>query len=187
LFSSWLDRAEDLSVRYPACMTLATASRHGRPSARTVIVKGHDSEGLLFETQSFSRKGVELSENPFAAFTIHWREVNRQVTGTGAVEVLAPEVSDAMWERRPRANRAAGIVSEQGAVLSDEDELLARVEGLLASGDPLARPPTYQAYRLVAGTMEFWEGSDVRLHRRLFYERGAGGSLAGWTHRRIQP
>jgi len=174
-------------VLYPDCMTLATSSPSGRPSARTVIVKGHDSEGLLFETQSYSRKGAELSENPFAAAVLHWREVTRQVTATGSVAVLPPEVSDSMWERRPRANRAAAIVSEQGAVLVDEAELAASVASLVASSDPLRRPPTYQAYRLVADTMEFWEGSELRLHRRLFYERGAGGSLAGWTHRRLQP
>jgi pyridoxamine-phosphate oxidase len=187
LFTLGLARAEALGVRYPDCMTLATASASGRPSARTVILKGHDAEGLLFETQSYSRKGLELAENPFAAVTVHWREVARQVTATGAAEVLPADLSDEMWDRRPRANRAATLVSEQGAVLVDEPAMIARVETLAGSEDPLVRPATYHAYRLVADTMEFWEGSEVRLHRRLFYERGAGGTLSAWTHRRIQP
>ncbi len=174
-------------MRYPACMTLATASATGRPSGRTVILKGHDAEGFLFETHSFSRKGVELSENPFAAVTLYWREVYRQVTATGAVEVLPPETSDLMWARRPRPNRAVAIVSEQGAVLSDEGALVRRVRGLASSNDPLVRPPSYQAYRMVADTMEFWEGSDLRLHRRLFYEREAEDGLARWSSRRLQP
>lgn len=178
-------RADELGVLFPACMTLATASPDGRPSARTVIVKGWDLDGLLFETQSFSRKGLELSTNPFAALTIHWREVHRQITATGSVEVLPPDVSDEMWARRPRANRAAGIVSDQGAVVSDLGELEAEVSALLASDDPLERPPTYQAHRVVPDTMEFWEGSDERLHRRLFYERTLPGGE--WRWRRLQP
>lgn len=187
LLASWLERAKSVGVLFPDCMTLATASAAGRPSARTVILKGSDGEGLLFEAQSYSRKGVELSENPFAAVTLYWREVHRQVTATGVAEPLDPGLSDVMWERRPATNRAAAIVSEQGALLEDEELLHAAVDELLQSGSPLRRPPTYHAYRLTPSTMEFWEGSDKRLHRRLFYERGASASLAAWTCRRIQP
>ncbi len=168
-------------------MTLATASAAARPSARTVILKGHDGDGLLFESQSYSRKGVELAENPFAAVALYWREVHRQVTATGVAEPLDPSLSDVMWERRPFANRAAAIVSEQGALLEDEERLQSAVAELLRSGRSLDRPPTYHAYRLSPSTMEFWEGSDERLHRRLFYERGASTSLVAWTYRRIQP
>src|SRR5215470_13256657 len=48
-------------------MTLATADKEGRPSARIVLLKGVDQRGFVFYTNYDSRKGNELAENPNAA------------------------------------------------------------------------------------------------------------------------
>src|SRR6516162_8324427 len=48
-------------------MTLATADKEGRPSARVVLLKGVDQRGFIFFTNYDSRKGHELAENPQAA------------------------------------------------------------------------------------------------------------------------
>ncbi|HWY31290.1 MAG TPA: pyridoxamine 5'-phosphate oxidase family protein, partial [Candidatus Acidoferrum sp.] len=47
-------------------MTLATADRDGKPSTRTVLLKGVDERGFIFFTNYDSRKGCELAENPNA-------------------------------------------------------------------------------------------------------------------------
>src|SRR5262245_4853882 len=47
-------------------MTLATAAKDGRPSARTVLLKVVDGRGFVFFTNYESRKGEELAENPQA-------------------------------------------------------------------------------------------------------------------------
>ena len=48
-------------------MTLATADKEGRPSARIVLLKAVDERGFVFYTNYESRKGHELAENPQAA------------------------------------------------------------------------------------------------------------------------
>jgi pyridoxamine 5'-phosphate oxidase len=187
LFDRWMRLATESGVLFPASMSLATASPAGRPSNRTVILKGWSPAGLVFETESYSRKGTELAQNPFVAVTLHWREVHRQICATGAVEVLPAEVSNEMWARRPRERQAASVVSHQGAVLDSEEELRRRALDVIATPGPIARPPTYQAHRLVPETLEFWEGHDDRLHRRVYYERGPVAAGGAWSWRRLQP
>ena len=74
----------------PESMTLATATRDGRPSARMVLLKEHGPDGFVFFTGYGSRKGRELEENPHAALVFYWRELGRQVRLEGEVERLDP-------------------------------------------------------------------------------------------------
>ena len=66
-------------------MTLATVDPAGRPSTRTVLLKGVDERGFIFFTNYDSRKGRELVENPNAALTFFWSELERQVCVAGSV------------------------------------------------------------------------------------------------------
>src|SRR6185503_11730255 len=54
-FAAWF---EDAAASGPDAdaMTLATADRHGRPSARMVLLRGYDARGLTFHTNYRSRK-----------------------------------------------------------------------------------------------------------------------------------
>ncbi|MGH9296516.1 MAG: pyridoxal 5'-phosphate synthase [Acidimicrobiales bacterium] len=187
LFRYWMQRAEEVGVLYPAAVSLATAGADARPSLRTVILKQWQSGCLVFETQSYSRKGTELSSNPFAALALYWREVHRQVVVGGSVQVMPADLSDEMWARRLRPNQAAAVASTEGATLAGVEEeraLQGRADLVAASPGAIPRPPTYQAHGLFPETVEFWEGSPDRLHRRVFYERSSSGA---WSWRRIQP
>lgn len=185
--AGWLARAEREGVLHPRAVTLSTASPTGAVSARTVILKAIDPEGFVFESESYSRKGQELADNPSAAMTLYWREVHRQICVTGRALPLPAEESDRRWAARPRPNQAAAVVSHEGGPLGslgEEAALRARAAALTASGAEIARPATYVAYRLTPATVELWEGSEDRLHRRVFYERAGDGS---WEWRYLQP
>ena len=85
-------------------MTLATATPDGRPSARVVLLRGLDEDGLTFFTNRTSRKGEDLRRNPRAAVAIHWWELGRQVRVEGAVVELSAEESTGYWRTRPRGS-----------------------------------------------------------------------------------
>lgn len=173
-------------MSHAAAVTLSTASPTGEVSSRTVILKGYDAAQLLFESETYSRKGVELAANPHAAMTLYWREVHRQVCVTGRAKPLGAARSDEMWSRRGRPNQAASVAAREGEPLASVDEeleLYALADALVASAAALQRPATYQGFGLTPVTMEFWEGSADRLHRRLFYSRPGDA----WEWRRIQP
>ena len=49
-FDKWFQEAEAAKLVEPNAMTLATSTRDGRPSARTVLLKGVDGRGFVFYT-----------------------------------------------------------------------------------------------------------------------------------------
>src|SRR6266446_642470 len=104
-------------------MTLATADKQGRPSARVVLLKGVDQRGFIFFTNYESRKAQELTENPQAALVFYWADLERQVCVSGEVTKLSPEESEVYFRSRPRGSRVAAWASHQSAVVRDRSEL----------------------------------------------------------------
>src|SRR5579872_1998176 len=76
---SLLSRAAMTRKVMPTAMALATSSKAGRPSVRMVLLRVLDARGLVFYTNTTSRKGAELAENPFASVCFWWDELQEQV------------------------------------------------------------------------------------------------------------
>ena len=184
-FRRWFADAERAQLVEPNAMTLATADATGRPSARVVLLKGIDARGLLFFTDYRSRKAHELAANPRAAVTFLWKELERQVRATGAIEVVAPDESAAYFRTRPRGSRLGAWASVQSAELEDRGILereVARVDAQYP-GDDIPLPPHWGGYRLVPDEFEFWQGRENRLHDRFRYSR----SGRQWKIDRLSP
>jgi pyridoxamine 5'-phosphate oxidase len=180
----WLREAESASPQANA-MTLATADRRGRPSARQVLLRGIDPRGLVFFTNRTSRKASELAENPRAALVLHWYELGRQVRVEGAVEEVDEGESEAYWRTRPRGSQIAAWASPQSQVVAsrrDLDGLYDAAEREQGAGDvPL--PHFWGGYRVVPDAIELWQHRENRLHDRVRYRRADGG----WTRERLAP
>src|ERR671936_2393883 len=127
LFQRWFERAEAAGIRLPNAIALATADADGRPSIRHVLLRGVADGGFVFYTNHGSRKGRELAENPRAAFSIYWRELDRQVNVVGDVERVSDEVSDAYFATRPREARLGASASKQRPALPPREEMTQRV------------------------------------------------------------
>jgi pyridoxamine-phosphate oxidase len=183
LLRDWIDRALVGEVREPLVLGLATCDAAGRPSSRTVLLKALDERGLVFTSHYRSRKGRDLEAVPYAAATLYWREISRQVNVSGRVERLTAQESDALFTERSRAAQATTVVSEQSAALGDEGSLRARADGLLREDAAIKRPADWGGYRLVIEQAEFWQGSPDRLHLRLLYTRDDDR----WSAVRLQP
>ena len=182
LLRSWLGAAVAREVREPLAVTLATASAHGDPSTRTLLVKDVDDRGLVFGSFASSRKGEELTARPRAAMTFYWRETLQQINVAGLVETLSDDESDALFADRPPQAQATTAVSQQSRPLTSEAGLRAAAAAALEAGH-VTRPGDWTGYRLVPDEIEFWYGSPDRLHRRLQFTR----TDATWTSRRLQP
>src|SRR5688500_6554532 len=104
-FERWYADAASAEVLEPNAMTLATASRAGVPSARIVLLKGVDARGFVFFTDYRSRKSAELTENPLAALTFLWKEIERQVRVTGSVARVSESESASYFQSRPIGSR----------------------------------------------------------------------------------
>ena len=185
-FARWLQAAEQADLPLPNAMTLATASRHGKPSARMVLLKEVDARGFVFYTNYEGRKAHELKENPIAALVFYWLPLSRQVRVEGTVEEVAAGESDQYFASRPRGHQIEAHASEQSQVVKNRAFLEQRFVAMAAqfAGQEVPRPPHWGGYRLVPEALEFWQEGEHRLHDRLRYRRDHAGR---WVIERLAP
>jgi len=184
-FQVWFNDALAANVVEPNAMILATATQDGRPSARTVLLKGLDERGFVFYTNYESRKGQELAENPWAAVVFLWKEIQRQVRIEGQIEKCTAEESDVYFHSRPFGSQLGACVSHQSQVISSRKGLESRIEELRSehANGAVARPLYWGGYRLKPIAIEFWQGRPNRLHDRLRYRCEDGE----WVIERLAP
>ena len=166
-------------------MTLATVDSAGRPSTRTVLLKTVDERGFIFFTNYDSRKGRELADNPNAALTFFWPDLERQVCIAGQVTKLPAAESEAYFKSRPRGSRIGAWASHQSEPVPDRAWLEAQwreLEKKFPNDVPL--PPNWGGFILQPERMEFWQGRPSRLHDRFSYTRQADGT---WKIERLAP
>jgi pyridoxamine 5'-phosphate oxidase len=183
-FSTWFDQVRD-TEQDPTAMALATATREGRPSVRTVLLKGMDAGGFVFYSNYHSRKAREMEQTGRASLLFLWRSVNRQVRIEGRVEKVSEADSDAYFATRPVESRWSVYASRQSETIESRAALESRYEvARQLYGDTVPRPRWWGGYRVVPDEFEFWQGRASRLHDRLQYRKQADSS---WIRERLAP
>ena len=184
-FNEWFEETLAAGLHEPNAMIVATAAANGRPSARTVLLKGYDERGFVFYTNYEGRKARELDANPACALLFYWGELERQVRIEGCASRISNEESDAYFASRSRGSRLGTWASEQSRPVEDRRVLEERVRDLEAEyeGRGVPRPPFWGGYRVAPDTIEFWQGRENRLHDRLVYSRVGDD----WRIDRLQP
>jgi len=185
-FGSWLEEAKSAEINDPNAMNLATANAQGRPSNRMVLLNGLDERGFVFFTNAESRKGRDLSENPFAALCFHWKTLRRQVRIEGRVEGVSEAEADAYYNSRPRISRVGSWASQQSRPLpafSDLEDAVKKYDAQFEGREDIPRPPYWRGFRVIPDRIEFWMDGEFRLHRRHVFERKGDG----WTTFMIYP
>jgi pyridoxamine 5'-phosphate oxidase len=190
-FRAWLDEACAANIPEPTAMTLATASKEGRPSARIVLYKGTSkcadgTKGFRIFTNYQSRKSRELAENSWAALVFFWPQLNRQIRIEGKIEKLPDQESDDYFQSRARGSRIGAWASPQSRKIKDRDELLKLVAEIEKRflGAEVPRPDNWGGWLLQPAKIEFWQAGEFRLHDRVVFEREADGK---WQVSRLAP
>jgi pyridoxamine 5'-phosphate oxidase len=185
-FRIWFDAAvADPAVIEPNAMQVATVRPDGRPTVRTVLLKGLDSRGIVFYTNYESAKGRDLAANPSAAAVFAWLAHERQVRVSGPVTKVSEAETSAYFATRPRGSQLGAWASPQSAVVPSRaalDALVAEVESRFGD-DPVPPPPNWGGYRIAPDEVEFWQGRRDRLHDRIRYRLAAGS----WVRERLAP
>jgi pyridoxamine 5'-phosphate oxidase len=187
-FSTWLGQATEAGLPEPNAMVLATADGDGRPSARTVLLKGLDARGFVFYTNQQSRKAQDLAANPHCALVFPWHAMERQVRVEGTVSKLPTEEVDAYFASRPRESQLGAWASQQSQPVESREELdlqYASYERQWPEGTAISTPYFWGGYLVSPHAFEFWQGRIGRLHDRLAYRRTS--SEGGWELSRLQP
>ena len=183
-FELWLEQALATNIIEPTAVHFSTATLEGRPSGRMVLLKGVSEKGFVIYTNYESRKGQQLTANPFAATTFYWDELERQVRIEGKVSKLSREDSLSYFKKRPPGSQMGAAASRQSQVIPDRDFLAKKMKALEEKyGEDIPLPDDWGGYRLEPDLIEFWQGRPNRLHDRLRYRRE--GEV--WVIERLSP
>ena len=203
LFLKWFQEAvtSSSSVVEPNAMCLSTVGQDYKPSARMVLLKGHDERGFVWNTNYQSRKGNDMALNKYAALTFFWGELERSIRIEGTVETVSDAESTAYFYSRPRSSQIGAWSSNQSREISSRialDEQEEQIKQRFQEMDVIPKPEHWGGYRLVPTRIEFWKGRASRLHDRIVYTKEtpekekeeeviASMNQAIWSIKRLQP
>ena len=183
-FDGWFGEARAAGIALPEAMTLATATPDGAPSARVVLMKGHDADGLCGSPTGAAARG----------------RTGREPARGAGVRLALPGPSGASRGRGGADRRGSdvGLLPHAPARLAHRrvglapvgrDRLAGRAPGAGGRGgerfagvDP-PLPPHWTGYRLRPELYEFWTHDEARLHDRVVYRRTADG----WVRELLSP
>uniref|UniRef100_A0A5K3FTW8 pyridoxal 5'-phosphate synthase n=1 Tax=Mesocestoides corti TaxID=53468 RepID=A0A5K3FTW8_MESCO len=199
-FKIWFEEALAYPNLYePNAMVLSTVSKCGRPSSRYVLLKGLDHRGFHFYTNSASKKGQDISHNPFVSLLFYWEPLKRQVRIDGKADLLPDAESVDYFNSRPKSSQVAAYVSDQSMPIKSDKQLLSDFENAqrkFQNDDTVPKPQSWVGYTVMPDRMEFWQGQTNRLHDRLLFFRldqneevpeFAKAGEEGWYYERLAP
>lgn len=124
LFNRWLQEAIDAEVDEPTAVIVGTVSPEGRPSTRTVLLKGLHDGKFVFYTNYESRKGRQLAQNPYISLSFVWHALERQIHIEGIATKVPPEESDEYFRKRPYKSRVGARISPQSQPITSRMQLI---------------------------------------------------------------
>jgi len=185
-FEIWFKEACDSGMDYPNAMSLATASKCGAPTIRTVLLKVFDERGFVFFTNYTSEKAMQIEENNQVSLLFPWLSLDRQVKILGNASKIPTTESLKYFISRPRGSQLGAWISDQSSIISSRKILETQLKNYAKrfSEGSIPIPDFWGGYRIVPRLFEFWQGRPDRLHDRFVY---TVQSDAAWHIERLAP
>ena len=184
-FTKWWDDALASNIDEVNAMTLATANKEGKPSARIVLLKGMSKDGFEFFGNYESHKAKDMAENENVALVFYWKEIERQIRIEGIVSKLPEAASNDYFLSRPQESKIGAWSSPQSSIIETRailDENVIRTRERFKDTD-VSKPSFWGGYLVRPTLIEFWQGRPSRLHDRLQYTLEQGI----WVLNRLAP
>lgn len=184
-FELWLSQAVTAQIPEVQAMALSTVNENNKPTSRIVYLREFVDGNFWFYGNYNSRKGKNLTHNPYACINFFWPTLERQIRIEGAVTPCDENYSDTYFNNRPRESQLGAWASAQSSELSSRKELEELLEHYRKKFDnqQIPRPPHWGGWVLKANYYEFWQGRKSRLHDRICYSFNQNN----WEISRIAP
>ena len=185
MFSKWFKEAQQKEINDPNAMNLATISKSSKVSSRIVLLKSFDKKGFVFYTNTKSKKGNSIINNPYVALNLHWKSLLKQIRIEGIAREVTKKEADIYFDSRPKESKIGTWASKQSSNLKNRKEL----ENKFAEYSQkyknkiIPRPTYWTGFRVEPSLIEFWQNMPFRLHDRVEYKK----SGKNWLTKRLYP
>src|SRR6056297_1770530 len=122
-FVDWMDQAIKSGVKEPTAMSLASAGKNSMPSNRIVLLKEIQNQGFIFFSNYESKKGHQLTENPYGSILFFWPELEKQIRIEGRIKKHPKKISDNYYLTRPAKRRIGAWASPQSREIPNRKHL----------------------------------------------------------------
>ena len=169
LFKEWFDEAQKNEINDANAMNLSTISKSNFPSSRMVLLKDFDDRGFVFYTNTNSKKGKDIINNPNVSLNFHWKSITKQVRIEGKAISVSDKEADEYFNSRPKESRIGAWASNQSSKMNNREDLIENYnfyKNKFKEGS-IPRPDYWSGFRVVPILIEFWQDMPFRLHDRL--------------------
>ena len=187
ILKKWIKKASSHPhIKEGGAMGLSTLDEDKTPLSRIVLAKQITSEGIIFYTNTQSKKGRSLSRNSKCSLNFYWDALFRQVCLKGRAEKIPRKQTLLYWNSRPRESQLSQWISKQSLKVKDRKALLEKKDKarLKFKGKPVPCPENWSGYHVIIYQIEFWIGRYHRLHDRFLFIRNKKNS---WSAQRLFP
>ncbi|RZC40810.1 pyridoxamine 5'-phosphate oxidase, partial [Asbolus verrucosus] len=192
MFREWLDEAKQYGA-HSSLMNLATATKNGKVSNRTVVVRDITATGnLVFTAQVKSNKMKDIMENPQVAATFlllyikDGKNIGKQIRFVGMAEKLPMERCKIYYEKEKLSAKIRSWICQNSGPVDwnqlkfEHDHLLKEV---IEDKKALEMPDTLVAYKIVPSEIDFYFSSGNQIADRILFKKG---SNAEWKYERLR-
>jgi pyridoxamine 5'-phosphate oxidase len=160
ILQQWIEEEKQSGAPAPQCAVLSTISLKTEPHARVVAIREITNKGLLFFTQSGTKKVTELENLSKAALTFWFELFQRQVQIQGEVEALSEIENKHYWDRNPSEShiRFYSYASTSGQPIVNKQLLEDRKKAIEAEykDKKLPMSPFYKGFRVIPKKITFY-------------------------------
>ena len=180
----WLEQVVETNFPDPTAMVLASSGTDRAIGQRYVLLKGIETNGLIFYTDTSSTKGQQIAENDRVSVLFPWHALERQIRVQGRATPLSRQQVKQYFESRPIASQVAAFTSNQSQPIDSRTVLEQRfLENKELFKESVPLPERWGGYLIEPDLIEFWQGGDHRLHDRFQYTL----EDQSWAIHRLQP
>ena len=185
LLEKWYKKAKKNEISNPNAMALSTVGRFNKPRTRMVLMKEIKENGIIFYTNSNSRKGNHINDNKNVSINFYWKSIDRQVLISGKIKKISSQESDKYFLTRNRKSQIGAWASKQSQKLKSKSNLKTKFDEIdkKYKGKEIPRPKYWNGYCVYPDSFEFWLQGEGRLHDRVEYKIKSGQ----WTTKLLYP
>ena len=185
LLEKWYKKAKKNEINNPNAMALTTVGPFNKPRTRMVLMKEIKENGIIFYTNSNSRKGKHINDNKNVSINFYWKSIERQVLISGKIKKISSQESDKYFLSRNRKSQIGAWASKQSQKLKSKSDLKTKFDAIdkKYKGKEIPRPKYWNGYCVYPVSFEFWLQGEGRLHDRVEYKIKSGL----WTTKLLYP